>query len=194
MISGILAISVLLVSGMTLAQDHRLAVIVSGLAGLLAYLATNGLAGFFENTSDPEDEELSGISGSSSKASGKLVVGKAAFSLFLYLEVLDASFSFDGVVGAFALSNQIFVIATGLGIGAMFIRSATVYLVEKGTLAEYRYLEHGAHYAILALAVMLFLGLHLSIPDWVTGLSGVVLIGLALISSIRANRQEPVLV
>ena len=71
---------------------------------------------------------------------------------FLYLEVLDASFSFDGVIGAFALSNNLFIIAIGLGIGAMFVRSLTIMLVDKGTLTSYRYLEHGAFYAIIALA------------------------------------------
>ena len=81
--------------------------------------------------------------------------GRAGFFLFLYLEVIDASFSFDGVVGAFAITDRIFVIAVGLGIGAMLHPALTVYLVRKGTLAEYVYLEHGAHWAIGALAVLL---------------------------------------
>ena len=85
------------------------------------------------------------------------VVGKAAFFLFLYLEVLDASFSFDGVIGAFAITSNILIIAAGLGIGAMYVRSLTVYLVRKGTLSEYVYLEHGAHWAIGSLAVVLLL-------------------------------------
>ena len=79
--------------------------------------------------------------------------GKAAFFLFLYLEVLDASFSFDGVIGAFAITSDPIIIAIGLGIGAMFIRSLTVFLVRKGTLSEYVFLEHGALWAIGALAV-----------------------------------------
>ena len=73
--------------------------------------------------------------------------------MFLYLEVLDASFSFDGVIGAFAITNDIVLMALGLGIGAMYVRSLTVYLVRQGTLDDYVYLEHGAHYAIGALAV-----------------------------------------
>ena len=64
---------------------------------------------------------------------------------FLYLEVLDASFSFDGVIGAFALSQNLFVIAIGLGIGAMYVRSMTIMLVEQGTL-----------YAVLGVVVLLF--------------------------------------
>jgi hypothetical protein len=114
-----------------------------------------------------------------------LATGKAAFFLFLYLEVLDASFSFDGVVGAFAISQDIFVIAAGLGVGAMYIRSITVYLVRQGTLSEYVFLEHGAHYAIGALAVILALSIEFHIPEIVTGLIGVGFIGIALLSSIR---------
>src|SRR3546814_11363687 len=83
-------------------------------------------------------------------------VAKAGFGAFLYLEVLDASFSFDGVIGAFALSNNLFIIAIGLGIGAMFVRSMTIFLVRQGTLSEYRYLEHGAFYAIIALAAIMY--------------------------------------
>ena len=94
----------------------------------------------------------------------KHAIGKAAFFLFLYLELIDASFSFDGVVGAFAITQQIFVIATGLGIGALFIRSLTVFLVRKGTLQEYIYLEHGAHWAIGALAVLLAVTITHEVP------------------------------
>jgi hypothetical protein len=117
------------------------------------------------------------------------VVGKAAFFLFLYLEVLDASFSFDGVVGAFAITSDPIIIAIGLGVGAMFIRSLTVFLVRKGTLSEYVYLEHGALWAIGALAVILLLTIEYSVPEVVTGLIGVAFIGAALISSIVRNRR-----
>ena len=121
--------------------------------------------------------------------SAVLVAGKAAFFLFLYLEVLDASFSFDGVVGAFAISQDIFQITLGLGIGAMYIRSLTVYLVRQGTLDDYVYLEHGAHYAIGALAVILMVSIEYEIPEIVTGLIGVAFIGLALLSSMLRNRR-----
>ena len=109
---------------------------------------------------------------------------------FLYLNVLDASFSFDGVIGAFALSNNMVVIALGLSIGAMFVRSMTVMLVRKGTLAEYRYLEHGAFWAILALAAIMLLSARFEIPETVTGLIGAVLIGFSLWWSVRHNQRE----
>lgn len=117
-------------------------------------------------------------------------VAKAGFGAFLYLEVLDASFSFDGVIGAFALTNNLIIIAIGLGIGAMFVRSMTIFLVRKGTMSEYRYLEHGAFYAILALAVIMYINTFAHIPEVITGLIGAVLIGLAFWASVRANRLE----
>ena len=118
-------------------------------------------------------------------------VAKAGFGAFLYLEVLDASFSFDGVIGAFALSNNLFIIAIGLGIGAMFVRSMTIFLVKKGTLSEYRYLEHGAFYAILALAAVMYVNTFYHIPEVFTGLIGAVLIGLSFWASVRWNKANP---
>ncbi len=109
---------------------------------------------------------------------------------FIYLEVLDASFSFDGVIGAFALSNNIFLIMIGLGIGAMFVRSLTLFMVEKGTLSEYRYLEHGAHYAIVVLAVIMLLKIFFHISEELTGTIGIVLIAIAFIHSYLANKKE----
>jgi hypothetical protein len=110
---------------------------------------------------------------------------------FLYLEVLDASFSFDGVIGAFALTQNLFLIAIGLGIGAMYVRSMTIMLVEKKTLAEFRYLEHGAFYSIFALSVIMFAQSLVHIPEVITGLIGAGLILVALWSSLRWNRRNP---
>ncbi len=108
---------------------------------------------------------------------------------FLYLEVLDASFSFDGVIGAFAISQAVPIIMLGLGIGAWYVRSLTVYLINKGTLDEYIYLEHGAHYAILTLALLMLASTLHEIPEAITGLTGATLIGLSLLSSIRHNKS-----
>lgn len=116
---------------------------------------------------------------------------KGGVGAFLYLEVLDASFSFDGVIGAFALSQNLFIIAIGLGIGAMYVRSMTIMLVEKGTLARYRFLEHGAFYAILILSVIMYVQTLVHIPEVITGLGGAALIGMSLMSSLRWNRLNP---
>ncbi|MDR2905047.1 MAG: DUF475 domain-containing protein [Helicobacteraceae bacterium] len=108
---------------------------------------------------------------------------------FIYLETLDASFSLDGVVGAFALSTNIFMIMIGLGVGALFVRSLTLYFVAKGTLAEYRYLEHGAHYAIFALAAIMLIKIFFHISEFITGSIGAMFILLAFCHSVVANRK-----
>ena len=109
---------------------------------------------------------------------------------FIYLEVLDASFSFDGVIGAFAITKDIIIIMVGLGVGALFVRSITIYLVEKETLDEYVFLEHGAHYAIGILSFIMLLNIKFHIPEAITGFIGVTFILLSLYSSIKYNRRE----
>lgn len=156
-----------------LADGDALTFITAAIGGLLTYL----LVEIVNHVLEPP-----------TPSSGD--VAKAGFGAFLYLEVLDASFSFDGVIGAFALTNNLIIIAIGLGIGAMFVRSMTIFLVRKGTMSEYRYLEHGAFYAILALAVIMYINTFAHIPEVITGLIGAVLIGLAFWSSVRANRSD----
>ncbi len=109
---------------------------------------------------------------------------------FLYLEVLDASFSFDGVIGAFALTTNLILIAIGLGIGAFYVRAMTIMLVERETLTQFRFLEHGAFYSILALSMIMFAQSVMPIPEIVTGLIGAGLIGVSLMSSLRYNRHQ----
>jgi hypothetical protein len=176
----------LTVTAYTLAPQHKIStVLVSGVLGLATYLVVSALGEFFDTDDEAEAEAVSG-----GPKRVTQVVGKAAFFLFLYLEVLDASFSFDGVVGAFAITSDPIIIAIGLGVGAMFIRSLTVYLVRKGTLSEYVYLEHGALWAIGALAVVLLFTMRYEVPEVVTGLIGVGFIGAALASSIVRNRRS----
>lgn len=167
-------------------------VLAAGILGLLTYLVVNGLGELFESSSGLVDDDEDGEATSGS-GTGQLVLatGKAAFFMFLYLEVLDASFSFDGVIGAFAITSDPIIIALGLGVGAMYVRSITVYLVRKGTLSEYVYLEHGAHWAIGALATLLFVTMKYEIPEVVTGLIGVAFILASLWWSIRENRLHP---
>ena len=146
--------------------------LVSGLMGIATFFAVEWVGNLLE-----APDTTSGVQ-------------RAGLGAFLYLEVLDASFSFDGVIGAFALSNNLFIIALGLGIGAMFVRSLTLMLVHQGTLSQYRYLEHGAFWAIIALALIMLLGMIYHIPETVTGLIGAALIGLSLLSSVKLNRRE----
>ncbi|MFA1547335.1 DUF475 domain-containing protein [Actinomadura chokoriensis] len=180
-----------------LSADDPGSVMIAGVLGMVTYILVNGLGELFSEAGDDDEDDdgdeggdeggdaRAGRSGPSSLA---LATGKAGFFLFLYLEVLDASFSFDGVIGAFAISTDPIVIALGLGIGAMYIRSLTVFLVRKGTLHEYVYLEHGAHWAIGALATCMLISIGHHVPEWITGGLGAGLIIAAFVSSIVRNR------
>ncbi|WP_375406402.1 DUF475 domain-containing protein [uncultured Amnibacterium sp.] len=205
-LSVVVALIVLVAAAFGLSDDPA-TVLVSGVLGLVVYLLVNGLSSLFESASNDGDEEEGeedvqpGIHGDADRIAAaapqsrsgaapvKVVAGRAAFFLFLYLEVLDASFSFDGVIGAFAITQDIIIIAVGLGIGAFYIRSLTVFLVRQGTLGDYVYLEHGAHWAIGALSVILLLGIRFEVPEIITGLVGVAFIGAAFASSLVRNRR-----
>ncbi|GAA4663009.1 DUF475 domain-containing protein [Arthrobacter cryoconiti] len=191
-----IALAVLVVSAAMVRPGKEIDVLIAGILGMVTYLLVNGLGELFDvdgdgdTDSDDTDIEATAISKKSNKGVGK-AVGKAAFMLFLYLEVIDASFSFDGVIGAFAITSDPIVIALGLGlIGAIFVRSLTVFLVREGTLDEYRYLDHGAHWAIGALSVILLLTISIEVSEIITGVIGVVFIGAAFISSIIRNKRS----
>jgi len=148
------------------AEDH--AYLSAGVLGIVTHIAVDGLGAFMEARSEQLGASV-----------------RSGLASFVYLEVLDATFSFDGVIGAFAITKELLVIAIGLGVGAMFVRSLTVLLVEQEAFEEFRFLEHGAFWAIGALAIMMFVGTIMAVPEVVTGLVGAVLIGLSLWSSIR---------
>jgi hypothetical protein len=207
-LSVVVAGIALVLSAELLAHDPA-AVMVSGVLGMVTYLAVNGLGTLFETGGSDDDhgpadvEELAGIHGDAAQVGRSVgsgasdlvkAVGKAGFFLFLYLEVLDASFSFDGVIGAFAITSDPIIIAIGLGlIGAMYVRSITVLLVRKGTLNDYVYLEHGAHWAIGALSVILLVSIGTKVDEIITGLVGVAFIGAALLSSLARNKRAAAL-
>lgn len=108
-------------------------------------------------------------------------VGLAAFASFIYLEILDASFSLDGVIGAFALTNDVIIIMAGLGAGAVWVRAMTIHLVRSHALARYTFLEHGAHWAIAFLGSVMLLKLyHIELPEWIVGSLGIVFIVAAI--------------
>ena len=160
-----------------LSAEEALTFLVAGILGLVTFIAVQGISKILE------------IHEQKQRLAGAAV--RSGLGGFLYLEVLDASFSFDGVIGAFALSNNMVVIALGLSIGAMFVRSMTIHLVEKGTLAQYRFLEHGAFWAIIVLGAIMLLSARFHIPETITGLIGAVLIGLSLLWSLRFNKRHP---
>ena len=155
-------------------EHEQAAFMMSAVMGLLVFTMVDGLGTYLDNVAGKTAE----------------IGAKGGLGAFLYLEVLDASFSFDGVIGAFALTTNILLIAIGLGIGAMYVRSMTIMLVEKGTLAEFRYLEHGAFYSIFALSVVMFLQSLFHVPELITGGIGMAVIGYAFVASIRFNRRS----
>lgn len=170
----VVALSLLLVLAYFLPEEHQRDALFSGTVGVALYVFINSLTALCGHEEGGDDV---------AKA-----VGYAGFMGFMYLQLLDASFSLDGVVGAFAMSKDVVIIMIGLGIGAMFVRSLTVYLVRKGTLAEYVYLEHGAHYGIAALAIIMLTSMFVHISEIITGLIGMTFIGLSLFSSVKHNR------
>ncbi|OWU84624.1 membrane protein [Oceanicola sp. 22II-s10i] len=167
------AVVLLIVMGFAqvMSEQNAETFIYAAVWGMLTFLLVEVLGGFLDHADTARGAAAQGGLGA-----------------FLYLEVLDASFSFDGVIGAFALSQNLWVIAIGLGIGAMYVRSMTIMLVENKTLSEYRYLEHGAFYAIISLSVVMFAQSLVTIPEVITGFAGATLIGVSLWASIRWNR------
>ncbi|WP_172295508.1 DUF475 domain-containing protein [Pseudoruegeria sp. HB172150] len=163
----------LLIFASLLDEAHRSEFLYAGLFGLVVFTLVEILGQVLDK-----------------REQAKAIGAGGGLGAFLYLEVLDASFSFDGVIGAFALTHNLFLIAIGLGIGAMYVRSMTIMLVEKKTLAQFRYLEHGAFYSIFALSVIMFAQSIYEIPELITGLIGAGLILLALWSSMRWNRRH----
>jgi hypothetical protein len=149
---------------------HQLEFLVAAVIGVILYLLVSGLGALMRTPN---------------------FAAGAGLGSFLFLEVQDASFSFDGVIGAFAITNNLFLIALGLGIGAFFVRSMTIKLVEDKTLGVFRFLEHGAFWAIGALSLIMYLGaIEVEIPEVVAGMVGIVFIGLSVFASALANRHE----
>jgi hypothetical protein len=191
-LSVTIALAALAVAAAVLASDPY-PVMMSGTLGVIVYLVVKGLGDFFVSEADDAENDPAPVSpsaGGQSTSDAAETAGRAAFFLFIYLQVLDASFSFDGVIGAFAITQNIFIIAAGLGVGAVYIRTLTVQFVRRGTLAEYVYLEHGAHWAIGALAVILLISIEYEVPEVVTGLIGVGFIALAFLSSLALQRRR----
>lgn len=146
-------------------------------AGLLTYLVLHTVAAIMTHLNR--------------KNQLKKQVGWAAFASFLYLEVLDASFSLDGVVGAFALTDNIIIIMVGLGIGALWVRTMTIYMVRHKTLKVYKYLESGAHWAIVCLALVMFLKLiDIEVPEIIIGSIGLFFIAASVLASHRVRKKE----
>jgi len=164
----------------------HLSVTISGIAGILVYLGIDTVSRQLEKLEEGATKNADVSEKISSEICSNVKFASCTGLIsFLYLELIDASFSLDGVLGAFALSNDIVIITIGLAIGAMFVRSLTIMFVEEGTLDQFIYLEHGAHWAIGALAILMFISTVRPVPELITGLTGVGFIIGSLISSIK---------
>lgn len=155
---------------------EKVSVILSGIGAILTFLIINDATEMLE--------------GFASKKQVFSTTGKIGFVNFLYLELIDASFSFDGLLGAFAISKDIIIITIGLAIGAMFVRSLTILMVEKKTLKHFIYLEHGAHWAIGFLALVMLASTKTHVPEGVTGIASLVIIGAAFVCSLIAQKRN----
>ncbi|HLC62518.1 MAG TPA: DUF475 domain-containing protein [Candidatus Nanoarchaeia archaeon] len=129
--------------------------------GSTAFFITHG---FKENAEKAEQQMIEG--------SGKM----SDLSKIFYLEVIDATFSIDGILGAFAFTFILPVILIGNGIGAIVVRQLTISNIER--VKKYKYLKNGAMYSILALGMVMLLdsfGLH--IPQWISPVLTFAIIG-----------------
>ncbi len=158
-------------------NKHAEETLTAGFVGIATYVIVHGLAELFAKHQKVNKGEV------------LVRTGVAGFMSFLYLEVLDASFSFDSVIGAFAVTKEVVIIAIGLGIGALWVRSLTLFMVRRRVLHAYRYLEHGAHYTIGVLAIVLLLGIFFDIPEVIAGVGGLIIVGFSVSSSIAFSRS-----
>jgi hypothetical protein len=140
--------------------------------------AAIGSATFFlvyglKETAEKNEERLLGGGGSLSD-----------LSKFVYLEVLDATFSFDGVVGAFAFTINLLLILIGLGIGALVVRELTIKGID--TISKYKYLKNGALTSIGFLGIfMLVESFGLELPSYLPTIITFTVIGVAFYASYR---------
>lgn len=172
-LSVILSLGTLLAATSVIDEEHRLAALTSGVIGLVLYLLINSL-----------DTVLSrGKVAAGTMKKGVESTFRAGLLGFVYLMLIDASFSLDGVIGAFAITNNILLITIGLGIGALYVRVITVHMLRHGILDQYKYMEHGAHYAIGILAAIMLLSLKFHIPEVAAGLTGLLFVGAAVFHS-----------
>ena len=115
--------------------------------------------------------------------------GVSDIAKILYLELLDTTFSIDGIVGAFAFTLSVPLILIGNGIGAIVVRQLTYHGVER--IKQYAYLKNGAMYSILVLGIaMLAHGFGIDVPEWLSPLATFLIVGYFFFKSVRAKRRR----
>ena len=156
-------------------EGHHMMSMVAGVVGIVVHLAIHGVSEKLETMAERKNA---------------FALKHAGLAAFIYLELIDASFSLDGVLGAFALTKDVVVITIGLAVGAFFVRSLTIMIVEKKTLEKLVYLTHGAYWAIGSLAAIMLLSTFLEIPEIVTGSIGMFFILASLFYSMYGRGAD----
>ena len=158
----------------------------AGASGLML-AASIGSVAFFITSGFKEHAEAAEMKMSTHGRPGERVMGDWAKVMFL--EVIDLTFSIDGVVGAFAFTTVVPLILLGNGIGAIVVRQLTLGNIQR--ITRYAYLKNGAMYSIGVLAgVMIAEGFGIHVPSWVSPLATFLCIGAHFWLSVRRNRQE----
>lgn len=143
---------------------------------MLAFSAVVGSTGFFITHGFKENAEEA--------EQGLLTSNKSDISKILYLEILDATFSIDGVLGAFAFTLSVPLILFGNGIGAIVVRQMTVGNIDR--IKKYVFLKNGAMYSVLVLgAIMVLDGFGFHIPSWFSPIVTFAIIGFFFLKSKR---------
>ena len=144
---------------------------LAGTIGISAFFITDG---FKKNAEEKEKELMSG--------------NMSAWSKILYLEVLDASFSIDGVIGAFAFTMSIPLIIIGNGLGAVIVRQLTIKGID--SISKYAYLKNGAMYSIGLLgAIMTLESFGNEYPFWIAPLCTFALLGFFMFLSMKELKK-----
>ncbi|HRH23080.1 MAG TPA: DUF475 domain-containing protein [Candidatus Magasanikbacteria bacterium] len=165
--------SLLFTTVIWLALKTNPALALATAVGTTAYFLTDG---FKRNAEEKEKQLMSGSSNMS------------AWSKILYLEILDASFSIDGVIGAFAFTMSVPLILIGNGIGAFVVREFTIKGIN--LISKYAYLKNGAMYSIGVLGTIMALeAFHVHVPTWLAPVNTIVIGGTFLILSIREMKM-----
>lgn len=164
------------IMGEKLVSVNKLEILVPMIIGVIAFYLLELLKGFMESKGEKvSDAKVTQLSG--------------GFISFMYLEMIDMSFSLDGVLGAFAITQNIVIIMLGLGVGAMAVRSLTIYMVEREVVSKYIYLEHGAMWSIGLLSLSMLVQIFHHLPSMLITTFAIVPITLAFIHSIYRNKE-----
>ena len=165
-------------------------IILPMIYGILLFLCIEFLRGILEDDGTKHDSKSMETEREKIEHVANSKLAKGGLASFIYLELIDMSFSFDGVLGAFAVSQNIVIIMLGLGAGAFAVRNLTILMVDRGTVAEYKYLEHGAMWSVGLLAISMIVQIFMHLSHGLIIAFAIIPIAIAFIHSIKENKLE----